>query len=118
MADSNSHLIEVDGIEYHLEVLGDEVVVLDFTEPWANFCRALTGDGDALRKFAEPNQPTFSFAATPELKALIFEANEYFDTHNEEASEEMDARITALAAPYIREFVKKTLPHQRQGDPI
>jgi hypothetical protein len=108
---SNTHLLDfIDGKEYQLEVIGDEVVVMDFGPAWGNMVRMIGASmrGDAaettkrLHEFMQPNEPVFSFTATPELRALIFEANEWFDTHGEEANEAMCDRIQQIAEPIIR----------------
>jgi hypothetical protein len=108
MADANSHLIEIDGREYELEVIGDEIVVCDFRKLEVKMIRALTQPSEETgRDFMRPREPLFSFPASPELRALIFEANEYFDKHDEEASPEMCARIDELATPTVRELLRQ-----------
>lgn len=107
MSERDTHLIEVDGREYELEAIGTEIVVRDFTEPWANFCDMLRAPtGQKINKFLSPNVWLFSFE-DPECKRLINEANDYFDNHQEEASEELDDKITAIAAAHIRKHKAK-----------
>lgn len=109
VSEQNSYLVEVDGVEYDLEVIGAEIVVREFTEDWRNLMETLQGKEGAMERLARPPVPLFSLPAIPKLRSLIFRANEHFDTHNETADPVMDAEITALAAPHIREYLKQQL---------
>jgi hypothetical protein len=102
MSDANSHLVEVDGREWLIEVIGDEAVAADFNVLERNLYEAMRGSADALSNLTKPPKAAFSFPASGELRALIFAANKYFDEHDETADEGLDQRITELVEPFIR----------------
>lgn len=107
MSEQNSYLIEVDGVEYDLEVIGSEIVVREFTQDWKNLMDTLRGEEGAAERLTAPPVPLFSLPGIPKLNSLIFRANEYFDTHDETTDPVMDDEITAIAAPYIRDYLRQ-----------
>lgn len=107
MNEPYTHLAEVDGREFHLELIGDEIVVSDFGKKEREMYDALTKpSAETVRNFMRPVEPLFSFAATPEMRALIIAADDWFEKRGD-ANGWMCGRLDELAAPYVREYIQR-----------
>lgn len=105
----NTYVVEVDGHEWLLEIIGDECVVADNKQLEDAFMRVLmpTCTDEDVTKFLAPHRSKFSFPASFELRSLIYESNLQFEK-DETCLPGYDERITMLAAPLVRAGLRNT----------